>query len=324
MPLKRFFILLILIALLLPAAVQAKSYLIVLENRDNSLRVSGGYPSPAEAVSRIRGEFNAKVQLTAVQTDTRPNPVSKYVTSGFDLIIGAGAKVSETTYNSAFNNKYQQYALVDIWRGNIGDNAIGFAFSYAEAGYLAGFIAAKTSQTGVIGFIGGERLPQLRDFTRGYRDGAHYANPDIKIRSVYLGDFFDAYAARSKADEMYLGGADVVCQLAGPGGQGVVESAQNNGKWCINVETAKNRLPKNVLAAIVLNYDLAIYEACRIVEAKEFSGGRSQLFNMANEGIYANFASGMPAPVKKDVRQMLRDIIDGKVLVRNYDSRVIN
>lgn len=322
--LKRAIMFLLLLMLLTPVSASAKKYLIVLDDGDDNIRITSRYRGPTDALAQLRRNFGARTDMVAVTVDQRPNPINRYLTEGYDLIIGVGIRTTVVVNNSAVNNKYQQYALVDTTRGNLTDNATGFAFAYAEAGYVAGFMAAKMSQSGSIGFIGGERLTQTLDFSRGFRDGAQAANPDIKIRTTYLNDFFDAYAARSRANEMYRGGADVVCHLAGPGGQGVVEAAQNSNKWCITVDVSGGSLPKNVLASVVMDYDRAVVEACRMVENGQFAGGRSQLLNIGNEGIAIRFSSAMPAAVKQAAQKLSRDIADGKVLVRNNDSRVIN
>lgn len=317
---------LLLAALFTPASVFAKSHLIVIEGGYSTLHAPGSYDAPAQAVNQIRSEFaQARLKLAVIKPRERPNPLDKYLTGGFDLIIGVGIKVSETAYMAAANNKYQQYALIDVRHSNIKDNAMGFTFVYAEAGFLAGFIAAQTSQTGSVGFIGGELLPQLKDFARGFSDGAKYANPNIKVKSTYIGTFFNTYDAQNEADRMFMAGADVVCQLAGPGGRGVLEAAQNNKKWCLNIETTPNNLPeKNLLAAVVINYDLAIYEACRLMETNTFSGGGSRRFNIANGGIYPVLGQALDAAVQKATQQLLHDISSGKIPVRDYNSRIIN
>lgn len=302
----------------------AKKYMIVLDDGDHSIRVTSQYNGPVDAIAQMRRSFGARTDMAAVTVDQRPNPVKPYLNKGYDLIIGVGIRTASPVYNSAVNNKYQQFALVDTTRGNLVKNATGFAFAYAEAGYVAGFMAAKMSQSGSIGFIGGERLSQTLDFSRGFRDGARAANPDIKIRTTYLNDFFDAYAARSRADEIYRSGADVVCHLAGPGGQGVIEAAQNNNKWCISADFSRQNLSKNVLASVIIDYDRAVLEACRMVENGQFAGGYSQLLNIANEGIDIRFGSAVPAAIKQDVQKLSHDIADGKVLVRNNENRVIN
>lgn len=323
---KRLFTLVLLAVCLTPTIVFAKSHLIVIEGGYSSMHAAGSYAAPAQAVSQIGAELpQARLKLTAIKPRERPNPLDRYLAGGFDLIIAVGIKVAETAYMASVNNKYQQYALIDVRHSNIKDNAMGFPFVYAEAGFLAGFIAAKASQTDSVGFIGGELLPQLKDFARGFRDGAKYANPNIKVKSTYIGTFFNTYDAQNEADRMFRAGADIVCQLAGPGGRGVMEAAQNNNKWCLNVETSPG-IPaeKNVLGAVIINYDLAIYEACRLMETKTFTGGGSLCFNIANGGIYPVLGQALSSPVKKATEQLLRDIKNGNVPVRDYNGRVIN
>lgn len=322
--LKRVIIFFLLLMALTPGAGMAKKYMIVLDDGNHSIRVTSQYRGPVDAIAQMRRSFGARTDMAAINVDQRPNPVKSYLNKGYDLIIGVGFKASTPVYLAAVNNKYQQFALVDTTRGNLADNTIGFVFAYAEAGYLTGFMAAKMSQAGSVGFIGGERIQQAQDFARGFRDGAQAANPDVKVKVAYLNTFFDAYAARSRADEMYRSGADVVCHFAGPGGQGVIDAAQSNDKWCINADISRNRLPKNVLASVIIDYDRAVLEACRQLENGEFVGGRLQLLNIANEGIDISFSSAVPAAVKQDIQKLNRDIAAGKVLVHNNDNRVIN
>lgn len=272
--LNRLLILLIFVSLLMPVSINAKSYIIIIEGGYSNIRGANGYPPPAKALSHIRNDLKkARLTLEEVNPNERPNPIDKYRSADFDLIIAVGIDVAETAYIASVRNKYQRYALVDVRHSNIKDNSMGFPFSYPEAGFLAGFMAAKTSKTGSVGFIGGQLIPHIKDFARGFSDGAKYANPDIKVKSTYIGTFFDTYAAENEADRMFRGDIDVVCHLAGPAGQGVLVSARNNDKWCINAETTE---------------------------------------------------SALPAQIQKETMQLMRDISDGIVPVRDYNSRVIN
>lgn len=322
--LKKTVIIVFVLLALMPGLAGARSFLIVINDEVDSIRLLYRYDGPSQLVTQLRRDFKARVDVSAIAVNTRPNPLNRYLNKNYDLIIGLGPKVSQTVYNAAINNDHQRFVMVDMTRGNLPQSALGFAFSYAEAGYLAGFTAAKTTQTGSVGLILGYRLSQTQDFARGFRDGVKYANPSVKYKSIYINDCFNAYLARGRAEEMFRGGADVVCHVAGLSGQGVVEAAQNTGQWAINVDGSAAGLPKNTLAAVIINYNLAVHEACLALEENRFTGGRSQLLNLANGGIDIVLGTLVPDDVKREVEQLKNDIALGRILVRNYDNRVIN
>lgn len=322
---KKFTALIVLLILIfIQGPVWAKSYLIAVDDDIDSIRLFNNYIGPSKAVAELRRAYKARIDVVAVTVNSRPNPFNRYLTDNYDLIIGLGATVSQTVYNAAKNHEYQRYAMIDMNRANIDKNAIAFAYSYAEAGYIAGFTAAKTTQTGSIGLVCGQRITQVQDFARGYKDGAKYADEKVKVNTVYINDFFDAYTARSQAEEMFRSGADVVCHLAGLSGQGVIEAAQNYGKWAISVDGSETRLPKNVLAAVIINYEMAIYEACQTIEENRFEGGSSRLLNLSNNGIMLNLAASIPSNVTKAVLKVKDDIASGKIMVRNNNNRIVN
>ena len=322
---KRIITILCLFVLLAPAWCCAKSYLVLLaDDERGGLRLFSGRQIPANAANRLKSEFRARIDWDTVPVEQRPNPVSRYITQGYELIIGLGPNVSETVYTSAINNQRYRYALVDTGRGNLPENSTGIAFAYAEAGYVAGYTAALSSQTGTIGLVAGERISQISDFARGFNDGAKAAKSNVKIRNVYLGDFFDAYAARNKATEMFRNGADVVCHAAGPGGQGVIEAAQNYNLWAIALEPAQTSLPANVLAAVVLDYDRAVYEVCARAEENRFTGGRALGYNFNNRGLAFNAGPKLTGATGNQIKRLINDITHGKVTVRNAGGKPVN
>ena len=59
----------------------------------------------------------------------------------------------------------------------------------ARRGISIGALAAMMSKTGVIGFVGGERYPNLLNIFEGYKQGARDINPNIQVLETYLDDW---------------------------------------------------------------------------------------------------------------------------------------
>ena len=67
---------------------------------------------------------------------------------------------------------------------------------------LVGAIAALTSKTNQVGFIGGMDIPLIRRFEMGFKAGAEAANKQVKILSQFVGSTSDAWKNPTKAKEL--------------------------------------------------------------------------------------------------------------------------
>ncbi len=117
-------------------------------------------------------------------------------------------------------------------------------FNEAQAGYLAGIVAASISQSDVIAAIGGSgTIPPVVNYMRGYENGAKSVKPDITVHLKYVSDdltvaFNDPATGKSFADQFLSQNADtdVMFQVAGKTGNGVLQSVQAAGIYGIGVD----------------------------------------------------------------------------------------
>lgn len=85
-------------------------------------------------------------------------------------------------------------------------NNVGSYFGYIdEAQYIAGIVAAHTSKTGKLGFIGAKAIPQVLRNINSFTLGARSVKPEITTQVVFTGDWSipvkEAEAANSMADQ---------------------------------------------------------------------------------------------------------------------------
>ena len=96
---------------------------------------------------------------------------------GYDLVIGVGFAQAPIMRAVAREYPNIRFAIID---GLVLDddgktpmpNVAGLLFKEHEGSYLVGMIAAKTSRTGTVGFVGGMDIPLIRRFEKGYEEGA--------------------------------------------------------------------------------------------------------------------------------------------------------
>jgi simple sugar transport system substrate-binding protein len=125
---------------------------------------------------------------------------------------------------------------------------VGSYFGYIdEAQYIAGIVAAMTSETGKLGFIGAKPIPQVLRNINSFTLGARSARPDVTIQSVFTGNWAEpikeAEAANSLADQ----GIDVItCHVDSP--KVVIETAEKRGIFCSGYHANQSALaPKGYL-----------------------------------------------------------------------------
>src|SRR5439155_20305512 len=93
----------------------------------------------------------------------------------FDLMIGIGFAQKEAIKKVAAQFPKKHFAIVDAEVEAL--NVRSLIFEEHEGAFVVGAIAALTSKTGKVGFVGGMDIPLIRRFEMGYEAGAKKVNP---------------------------------------------------------------------------------------------------------------------------------------------------
>jgi basic membrane protein A len=224
-------------------------------------------------------------------TPTNIEPAMRaFAERGYDLVIGVGFAQGPIMEVVARDYPNIRFAIID---GVILDddgktpraNVASLVFKEHEGSYLVGLIAAMTSRTGTLGFVGGMDIPLIRRFEKGYEEGARAARPDIRIVQNYVGVTDAAWNNPGKGKELAMAqigkGADVIFTAAGNSGLGVFDAVEQAGtvngrarRLVIGVDSNQNGVkPGFVLTSMVKRVDNAVYDIIRDVVAGRFEGG---------------------------------------------------
>lgn len=153
-----------------------------------------------------------------------------------------------------------------IWVDNVTsapvENVLCIPYAQNEGSFLAGYVAAKMSQSGVIGAVGGEDGGTINDFLVGYKQGALYANPDIVVEIQYANTYTDPAVGKECALALHDKGADVIFQVASKTGDGVFQAAQEKGFYAIGVDSDQKYIADDVIiCSMVKEVGLSIHDA---------------------------------------------------------------
>jgi len=207
-----------------------------------------------------------------------------------------------------------KFAIVDSVVNDL-PNTASYVFMEEQGSFLAGYLAAKLSKTGVIGFIGGMEVPTIKKFETGYIAGAKYARKDIEVSVIYVGSFTDPASGREAARILHNNGADIIYHAAGSTGIGMIQYAAEKGILAIGVDTDQSSLaPKTVVASMMKRVDIATFEAIKGAMTGNFVSG-IHVLGLAEGGVDLKYNSQCPVPenLKKEIEEVKANLISGKL-----------
>src|SRR5262249_36781574 len=214
---------------------------------------------------------------------------------GFDLIIGVGFAQAPIMEQVAKDYPHIQFAIID----GVSElpNVASLVFKEHEGSYLVGMLAARTSKTGTIGFLGGMDIGLIHRFETGYEEGARSVKPNIRVIQNYVGVTDSAWNNPGKGKEIALAqiskGADVIFTAAGNSGLGAFDAVEQQGKdstgranhFVIGVDSNQNMVkPGLVLTSMIKLVENAVYDIVKDVVNHQFKGG-FHVFGLDTEGV---------------------------------------
>lgn len=271
------------------------------------------------------GNVDYKAIESKKKDEYQPN-LQALVDNGSDLVFGIGYQMADDLEAIAKKYPDKKFAIVDNAYDNQPKNIESLVFKEQEGSFLMGVIAAKTTKTNKIGFIGGKDSELINKFAAGYIAGAKTINPSIDIKVVYIDSFADATKGEEAATTMYSQNYDVIYHAAGGAGNGLfkaAKSANTNGKkvWAIGVDQDQAvTLPEYssvILTSMVKRVDTSTYDTVKDLSKGSFQGGKIRVFGLKEDGVgySASTSKNVPKDVLDLVDKYKQAIIDGKINV---------
>ncbi|MCD6345616.1 MAG: BMP family ABC transporter substrate-binding protein [Anaerolineae bacterium] len=267
-----------------------------------------------EGFTALKKDFgvNIKVVETSEQSQYVPN-LSTLAEQDEDLIVGVGFLLKDAMNEVAPLYPDVHFALIDNFVDQ--PNVACIQFAENEGAFLMGAIAAYMSETGKVGFVGGMETDVVKKFEAGYRAGVMTVDPDVEVLVSYAGAFNDPAKGKELALAQYNQGADVVFQVAGFTGTGVIDAAVEVDKMVIGVDRDQNCLaPDNVISSMIKGLGTGVYDVGQLVINGEFKGG-SYRYGVAEGGIdiAPTTSKNVPADILSKVETIKQMIIDGEI-----------
>lgn len=276
-------------------------------------------------IERFKKETGTAYLDFEISNDTqREQALRRMAQKGADPIIAVGFGHGSALEKVAKEFPNSRFAIIDSEVKL--PNVQSVLFKDQEGSFLAGWIAATTSKSAKVGFIGGMDVPLIRRFQCGYEHGAKYANPKVEVVANMTGTTPAAWSDPTRGGELakaqFARGVDVVFAAAGGTGTGVYQAAKDQGKLAIGVDSNQNHLqPGTMLTSMLKRVDNAIHVIALSAKNGSFKPGtvvlglKEQGVGLAMDQHNAKLVSD---ETKKKLAAVESDIVSGKVKVATY------
>jgi len=276
-------------------------------------------------------------------TDYAPN-IQSFMDQDCELIVTVGYNLAADTAAAACANPEQLFAILDetpaaifpgsAWADADGNalceftNVRGVTFQTDEAAFLAGYLSAGVTETGIVATFGGIAYPTVTIFMNGFAQGVAYYNEakgtDVQVlgwdpatqEGIFVGNFESQDDGRAQGESLNDEGADIILPVAGPVGLGTAAAAAERGFMVVGVDADQYFTAPEYgeawLTSIMKNMDVAVLDTVtNVVETSAV--GEHFVGTLVNGGLdlapYHDNEDRVPAELTAEIEQLKADII---------------
>lgn len=283
-------------------------------------------------------DFNIEGRFleSQAETDYEAN-INSLLGGQCDVIITVGFLLGDATKTAAEANPDQPFSIVDFAYDPPLPNVLGQVYATDEAAFMAGYLAAGMSKTGILGTFGGINIPPVTIFMDGFVYGVDYYNTENDTNVTVLGwdtetreglftnNFESLDDGRAYAQNLYDEGADIVLPVAGPVGLGSAALADELGTDQLMVIGVDADLyltdPEKghvYLTSVTKRMDATVRQVIEMAMKDQFAGGLI-VGSLENGGVdlapFHDLDSAVPDALKAKLVDIRAGIIDGTISV---------
>ena len=282
---------------------------------DNGYNADGGRTAAA-----LNSQLGADAQTTEnVSVANQADLYRQYAAKGYNVVIGWGGQFTDGAVQVAQEFPDVKFIVVNSGVEN-GKNLASFDTDIQDWEFLGGFVTAKLSKTGVIGWVGGQCFPATAANLHGVEQGAKYADANVKVLSTFTGDFEDPTKAQQAAQAMIDSGkAGALTGNLNNGWFGVLKAARDNGKIPVVTEWMDNHTaaPDVIASSIQKSQTKFVLAVVKDIPAGKFQGKHYNFGITPDWGQVMIKTDLLPEPLFKEVTALQAKIISGEIRPKN-------
>jgi basic membrane protein A len=197
-----------------------------------------------------------------------------------------------------------------------------------DLGYVVGALSAAVTKTGTVGVVVGMDNQGMNQFISGYCQVL--ADKGVKYVIAYPESFTDTALGKEVTEDMIGKGADVIWQVAGGLGNGVIDACSGHDDvWCIGVDQDQylqfkgnnDAWANTILTSALKNTNVAFKEVCNMVANGTYKEklGKAESWGIAWNGVGLAendyYLANASEEVRAQVAETLASVASGAVEV---------
>lgn len=302
------------------------------------------YEGMVAAADELGIEFK---EAESTSEDQYSGNVTGMVDQGCNLIVTVGFALANATRDAAKENPDTNFALIDSALSNddfsplVLPNVKPVLYDTAQAAFLAGYLAAGTTKTGVVGTFGGQAFPSVTIFMDGFADGVAYYNQakgtavqvkgwDVAAQDgTFTGGFDANETAKTAAQGLIDAGADILLPVGGPIYQSAAEAIIDSGKdiALIGVDSDLFETDPSYADMYLTSIKKEMTDAIKSITVDAANGkfdGTAYVGTLENKGVglapLHNWESKVDPALWEEVQALIPQIISGDIEVVSPSS----
>jgi basic membrane lipoprotein Med (substrate-binding protein (PBP1-ABC) superfamily) len=240
-----------------------------------------------------------------------------YAADGYNLVIAHGTQYGTSLFEIAPDFPDTSFAwgtATDTGQDQGLENIFAYEARAQEGGYANGVLAAKLSESGVVGVVGPVEAGDAKLYIDGFVAGAKATNPDITVNVSYTGSFGDTALAAEAANTHIQAGADV---LTGSAQQvvGAIGVAKEKGIPWMGTQSDQSPLaPDIVISSQFYDWESTLLDMIQKHQAGTL-GGTAYVLTLENGGLTMLYDEGLPEEAVAAAKEAEAGIIDGSITI---------
>lgn len=259
-------------------------------------------------------------EVENIALENMTSTVKQYCDAGVDLIISPDTDLSDAFSEVAPDYPDVCFAAID--GTYTAENAMSLSQDNAQIGFIAGVIAGLSTNTGSIGFVGGEESEEILKASTTMEAGALYVNPEIVFTSVMSGSWTDVAKGKEIGlSLMSVNNADVIFSFASGVDNGVREACLTGEDvfFIAQPSDALEVAPDITITSILQSNEALIYHAMESAYNGKFEGGYYKAgFEEGGTCSIGQYAAFVNQDVIDQVEDVIAKIRSGEIDCNSY------
>lgn len=319
-------ILVLIVIVIAIIAVAGVGYFTIQKPATSAIKVALVLSSPAgdygwsynaySALMGLKDLYGKEIEVSYTESVTvgdAPRVIREYAAAGYDLIIAHGygymdpiIEVGASYPNTKFflgGGEYKQVTYM---------NAYSSLKSETEGSYLMGMIAGLMTKTNKVGVVASIPSPPIIAPSEGFKLGVEYVNPNVEVRRVWTGSWYDPVAEKDQALAVLDLGADMIYHITDSPAPS--EAAQARGAYAFSANGSDMRklAPNTYLACWTWDLPTLFKSQVDAIKAGTWVGGK--LYDLGiSEGqtVLTPLPNSVPQNVKDAVNKRIQEFASG-------------